>query len=59
MEVETIKRSQREAVLEIENPGKRSAVRDGSISNRIQEIKERISGAKDTIGNIETTFTEI
>ena len=54
MEVETIKKSQRETTLEIENPGKRSGV----ITNRIQEIEERISGKEDTIENIDTTVKE-
>jgi uncharacterized coiled-coil protein SlyX len=43
-------------MLEIENLGKRSGVRDASITNRIQEIEERISGAEDTIENIDTTL---
>ena len=56
MEIETIKKSQRETTLEIENLGKRSGVIDASIiTNRIQEIEERISGAEDTIENIDTT----
>ena len=56
MEVETIKKSQRETTLELENLGKRSGVIDASIiTNRIQEIEERISGAEDTIENIDTT----
>ena len=46
MEVETIKKSQRETTLEIENLGKISGVIDASITNRIQEIEERISGAE-------------
>jgi DNA-binding FrmR family transcriptional regulator len=54
-EIETIKKSQRETTLEIENLGKRSAVIDANITNRIQEIEERISGANDTI---ETTVKE-
>jgi predicted nucleic acid-binding Zn-ribbon protein len=48
MEVETIKKSQVETTLEIENLGKRSGVIGVSITNRIQEIDERISGAEDT-----------
>jgi predicted nucleic acid-binding Zn-ribbon protein len=52
IELETIKKSQSEATLELENLGKRSGVRDASITNRIQEIEERISGAQDTIENI-------
>ena len=55
MEKETIKKSQREITLELENLGKRSGVIDASINNRIQEIEERISGAEDTIENIDTT----
>ena len=43
MEVETIKKSQRETTLEIENLGKRSGVIDASITNRIQEIEKRDS----------------
>jgi hypothetical protein len=53
MAIETIKKSQRETTLEIENIGKRSRVIDTSITKRIQEIEERISGAEDTIENID------
>jgi hypothetical protein len=49
MEVETIKKSQRNTILEIENLGTRSGVIDASIINRIQKIEERISGAEDSI----------
>jgi hypothetical protein len=49
MEVERIKKSQRETTLEIANLGKRSGVIDVSITNRIQEIEERLSGAEGTI----------
>ena len=58
MEVETIKKSQREITLEIENLGKRSGTIDLSITNRIQEIEERISGTEDSIENIDTTVKE-
>jgi predicted nucleic acid-binding Zn-ribbon protein len=58
MEIITIKESQEEKTLEIENLGKRSGVIDASITNRIQEIEERISGAEDTIDIIDTTFKE-
>jgi recombinational DNA repair protein RecR len=56
MEIETIKKSQRETTLEIENLGKRSGVINSSITNRIQE--ESISGAEDSIENIDTTVKE-
>jgi predicted nucleic acid-binding Zn-ribbon protein len=52
MEIETIKKSQRKTILELENLGKKSGVIDSSITNRIQEIEERISGAEDTMENI-------
>ena len=58
MDIETIMESQRETTLELENLGKRSGVIDTSITNRIQEIEERISGAEDTIENIDTTVKE-
>ena len=58
MEIETIKKSQKETTLELENLGKRWGVIDASITNRIQEIEERISGAEDTIENIDTTVRE-
>ena len=35
MEIETIKKSQRKTILEIENLGKRPGVIDASITNRI------------------------
>jgi hypothetical protein len=58
MEIVTIKKSQRETILEIENLGKRSGIIDTGITNRVQEIQERISGAEDTIENIDTTVKE-
>jgi chromosome segregation ATPase len=58
LEVETIKKSQREKTLEIENLGKKSGTIDTSISNRIQAMEERISGAEDSIENIGTTIKE-
>jgi chromosome segregation ATPase len=54
-EVDTIKKTQSETTLEIENPGNKSGTIDASISNRIQEMEERISGAEDSIENMGTT----
>ena len=45
-------------MLEIENLEKKSGIIDVSISNRIQEMEERISGAEDSIENISTTIKE-
>jgi predicted nucleic acid-binding Zn-ribbon protein len=42
MEVQTIKKTQSETTLEIETLGKKSGTIDVSISNRIQEMEERI-----------------
>ena len=42
MEKETIKKTQTEGILEIENLGKRTGTTDDSITNRIQEMEERI-----------------
>ena len=58
MEIDTLKKSQKETNLEIENLRKRSGVLDASITNRIQEIEQRTSGAEDTIENIVTTVKE-
>jgi predicted nucleic acid-binding Zn-ribbon protein len=58
MEVETIKKPQRETTLEIEFLGNKSGTIDASISNRIQEMEERISAVEDSIENIDTTIKE-
>jgi hypothetical protein len=55
MEIETIKKSERDTTLEREKLGKRSGVRDARIINRIPEVEKRISGAEDAIENIDTT----
>ena len=51
MEVETMKKTQRETTIEIETLRKKSGTIDASISNRIQDMEERISGAEDSIEN--------
>jgi predicted nucleic acid-binding Zn-ribbon protein len=56
MEIETIKKSQRETILEIKNLGKKPGVIEHT--NRIQEIEERISSAEDTIETFDTTEKE-
>ena len=57
-EVDTIKNIQSEATLEIENFRKKYGTIDARISNRIQAMEERISGAEDSIENIDTTVQE-
>jgi hypothetical protein len=58
LELEAIKKSQRETTLETENLGKRLGVIDASISKGIKRTEERISGAEDTIENIDTIVKE-
>ena len=58
MEIEIIKKSQRETTLEIVNLGEKSRVIDASITNRIQEIEERFSDVEDTIEDIDTIVKE-
>jgi cell division protein FtsL len=57
-EVETIKKTENETTLEIETLGKKSRIIDASISNRIQEMEERISGAEDSIEIMGRTIKE-
>jgi predicted RNase H-like nuclease (RuvC/YqgF family) len=58
MEVETMKRTQKETTLDIETLGNKSGNIDVSISNRIQVTEERISGAEYSIENMDTTIKE-
>ena len=59
VEVESIKKIQMEATLEMKNLGKRSGIVDPSITNRIQEIEDRISGIrKNTLEDIDTSVVE-
>ena len=51
-------KTQRETTLEIETLGKKSGSIDTSISNRTQEMEERISSAEESIGNMGTTIKE-
>jgi hypothetical protein len=57
-EVDTIKKTQSEAMLKIETLGKKSGTTDASISNQIQQMEERISGAEDSIENMGTIIKE-
>jgi hypothetical protein len=53
MEVETIRKTQMEATLEMDNLGKRSGATDASINNRIKGIEERISCVEDILEDID------
>ena len=54
MEVETIKKVQMEAILDMETLKKRSGTSDVRINDRIQETEERISGVEDTLEHVDT-----
>jgi uncharacterized protein YqgV (UPF0045/DUF77 family) len=58
MEVETLKKTQRETTLEIEILGKKTGNIDASISTRIKEIEEGISGVENSIESMGTTIKE-
>jgi uncharacterized coiled-coil protein SlyX len=49
---------QTEAIMDVENLGKRIGTTDTSISNRIKEVEERISTEEDTIEEIDTLVRE-
>ena len=48
-EMEAMKKTQSEGWLDMENLGKRTGTTETRITNRIQEIEERISDAEDTL----------
>jgi len=58
MEIEAMKKGHRETTLDIENQRKRQGAIDTSITNRIQEIEERILGAEDSIEIIDSTVKD-
>jgi hypothetical protein len=53
-----MKKTQRETTLDIENLGNKSGTIDVSISNRIQKMEERNSGAEESIESMDTTIKE-
>jgi chromosome segregation ATPase len=57
-EIKILKKTKREAILEMENLQKRLGVTDAGITNRIQEIEERISGVEDTIEDTDIRVNE-
>ena len=58
MEIEAIKKTQTEGILEMENLGKRIGTTDTNMANRIQERKKRILGVEDTIEEINELVKE-
>ncbi|KAL6081948.1 hypothetical protein STEG23_002202 [Scotinomys teguina] len=58
IEIQTIKKIQSEGRLEIENLTKRTGTTDTSITNRMQEMEQRISDVEDTIEKIDSSVKE-
>jgi hypothetical protein len=58
LEIKTIKKSQMEVTLEMDNSRKRTGTTEVSITNRIQEMKKRISGIENTIEDTDTSVKE-
>ena len=58
MEIEAIKKTHAEEILDMENLGKTTETSDASITNRIQEMEERISSIEDTIEEIDMSIKE-
>ena len=57
-EMEAMKKTQNEGRLDMENLGKRTETTESSITNRIQEMAERISESEDTIEKINALIKE-
>ena len=55
MEIKAIRKTQTEGILALENLGKRIGTTDANITNKIQDMDERISDAEDTIEEIDTS----
>ena len=59
VEVETIKKTQRKVIMKMENLGNRSEITGVHITNRIQEIQERISGIEYTLEELTQQSSKI
>ena len=58
VEIEAIKKTQTEGILEIENVGQRTGTTDTRITNGVQEMEERISDIEDAIEETDTSVKE-
>jgi hypothetical protein len=52
MDIEVIKKTQTETILEMEDLGKRSRTTDTNITIRIQEMEERITGIEEMVSEL-------
>nr|AAL79523.1 age-related protein [Mus musculus] len=53
VEIQAIKKTQNEGILEMKNLGKRPGTTNASITSRTQEMEERILGVGDTVEEID------
>jgi hypothetical protein len=58
MEIEVIKKTQTEGIPKMENAGKQTGTTEASISIRMQETEDSVSGLKDMIEEIDTSVKE-
>lgn len=58
IETEAMKKTYTEGILEMENLGTLTGTTEASLTNRIQDMKERISGNEDTIEEMDTVVKE-
>jgi hypothetical protein len=58
VEIEAIKKTQTEEILEMEDLGKRTETTDASITNKIKEMEKIISYVEDTIEEFDTSVKE-
>lgn len=54
MEIEVIRETLTDRILDMENLDKQTGTTDTSITNKVQEREERISGTEDMIEEIDT-----
>ena len=58
MEIEAIKKTQMEAILDMKHLGKRTGTTYVNIINRMQKVEETFLGIEDTIEEIDTSVKE-
>lgn len=58
IELEKLKKTQMEEIMERKNLGKKTGTTEVSITNRLQEMEERISGVEDTMEEIDVSVKE-
>lgn len=58
IEMEVIKNTKTEGILQIENLGNQTETTEASITNRLQELRERTWGNEDMIEEIFTSVNE-